>query len=93
MGVEPSEWGSMEWTNDGKAFSMLSAFKSDTDYFAPSETAFMINLRVDDVSGMLEKAFVGGAKIIGEVLDEGYAIFGWFIDPIGIKLELWQDAS
>jgi len=93
MGVVPSEWGSLEWTNDGQSFTLLSAFKGDTDYFAPSEAAFMINLRVDDVSGMIEKARKGGAKIIGEVLDEGYAIFGWFIDPIGIKIELWQDTS
>jgi len=93
MGVVPSEWGGMEWKNDGQAMTMLSIFKADTDYFAPSEAAFMINLRVDDVPGMLEKARAGGAKIIGEVLDEGYAIFGWFIDPIGMKIELWQDVS
>jgi len=93
MGVVPSEWGGMEWKNDGQAMTLLSSFTADTDYFEPSEAAFMINLRVDDVAGMLEKARAGGAKIIGEVLDQGYGIFGWFIDPIGIKIELWQEAS
>lgn len=93
MGVVPSEWGSIEWKNDGQAMTLLSSFKADTDYFAPSEAAFMINLRVDDVPGMLEKARKGGAKIIGEVSDEGYGVFGWFIDPIGIKIELWEDKS
>lgn len=93
MGVVPSEWGSMEWENDGKAMTLLSSFKSDTDYFAPSEAPFMINLRVDDVAAMIEKARAGGAEIVGEVSDEGYGVFGWFIDPIGIKIELWQDKS
>lgn len=92
MGVEIKEWGAMEWPNDGKAFTLVSPFKEDTDYFAPSEARFMINLRVDDVPAMLEKARAGGAEIIGDVTDEGYGIFGWFIDPEGIKIELWQDA-
>jgi len=91
MGVNPSEWGSMEWKNDGKAFTLLSPFKADTDYFAPSNERFMINLRVDDVPAMLEKAKSGGAEIVGDVSDEGYGVFGWFIDPLGIKIELWQD--
>ena len=93
MGVVPSEWGSMEWKNDGQAFTLLSTFKADTEYFAPSSERFMINLRVDDVPGMIEKARAGGATIIGEISDEGYGVFGWFIDPIGIKIELWQDKS
>lgn len=90
MGVVPSQWDSMEWKNDGQALTLMSSFPSDTDYFDPSKAAFMINLRVDDVPGMLEKARKGGAQIIGDVLDEGYGIFGWFIDPLGIKIELWQ---
>jgi predicted enzyme related to lactoylglutathione lyase len=53
----------------------------------------MINLRVDDVPGMLKKAKAGGAKIIGDVSDEGYGVFGWFLDPEGVKIELWQDNS
>jgi len=93
MGVDISEWNSMEWKSDGQAFTLMSPFKDDTDYFAPSADKFMINLRVDDVPGMLEKAKVGGAKIIGEISDEGYGVFGWFLDPEGVKIELWQDKS
>lgn len=93
MGVDISEWNSMEWKNDGQAFTLMSPFKADTDYFDPSDSPFMINLRVDDVPGMLAKAKAGGAKIIGEVSDEGYGVFGWFLDPEGVKIELWQDKS
>ena len=93
MGVEPSEWGTLEWSNDGNAMTMMTPFAEDTAYFEPSSSPFMINLRVDDVAAMLEKARLGGAKITGEISDEGYGVFGWFIDPIGIKIELWQDTS
>ncbi|MBL4870561.1 MAG: VOC family protein [Robiginitomaculum sp.] len=93
MGVDITEWNSIEWKSDGKAFTMVSPFKQDSDYFAPSNEKFMMNLRVDDVPAMIEKARSGGAEIIGEISDEGYGAFGWFIDPEGIKIELWQDKS
>jgi len=90
MGVNISEWGSMEWPSDGEAFTMLSSFADDTTYLAPSTERFMINLRVDDVAAMLAKAKAGGAKIVDEIERHDYGIFGWFIDPEGIKIELWQ---
>ena len=91
MGVDVAQWGSMEWEADGKGRTMMSPFKSDSDYLAPSTEKFMINLRVDDVRGLIEKAKNGGATVIGEVEDTEYGIFGWFIDPEGIKIELWQE--
>lgn len=93
MGVAVSEWGSMEWKSDGKSFTLLTPFADDTDYFKPSSAQFMVNLRVDDVAGMLEKARAGGAEIIGDISDEGYGVFGWFLDPEGVKIELWQDTA
>jgi predicted enzyme related to lactoylglutathione lyase len=90
MGVDVSEWGSMEWASDGKACTLLTPFAADSDYFEPSTARIMINLRVDDVPAMLAKAKAGGAKIVGEISDEGYGVFGWFIDPEGFKIELWQ---
>ncbi len=91
MGVDIAQWGSMEWMADGKGRTMMSPFKSDSTYLEPSNERFMINLRVDDVRGLIEKAKKGGAAIIGEVDDTEYGIFGWFIDPEGIKIELWQE--
>jgi len=90
MGVNIAEWGSMEWMADGQGRTMMSPFKGDSEYLQPSTERFMINLRVDDVRGLIEKARTGGAAIIGEIDDTEYGIFGWFIDPEGIKIELWQ---
>ena len=93
MGVDISQWGSAEFANDGKAYTVFSPFKADTDYFAPSEQSFMINMRCDDARAMLQKAIKGGAKALGEVEEEPYGIFAWFLDPAGIKIELWEPSN
>lgn len=72
-----------------KAYSVWSPFKSNTNYLEPSERGFMINLIVDDVKTALQQAKDGGAEVVGDIIDEEYGVFGWFIDPAGIKIELW----
>ena len=91
MGVKIEDWGAMQWPSDGKAFMMMSPFKADSEYLDPSTKEFMINLRVDDTRALLKKAEAGGATVIGEVEESEFGIFGWFIDPEGIKIELWQE--
>ena len=51
---------------------------------------FMINLIVDDLDGALAQAKQGGAALAGDVQNFDYGRFGWFIDPDGNKVELWQ---
>ena len=44
------EWGIMfPFAAEPEGFSLLSTFKDTSDYFAPSDKPFMINLRVDDL--------------------------------------------
>ncbi len=91
MGVDIMDWGAMQWEADGKSFTMMSPFSDDSTYLDPSEHRFMINLRVDDVRTLIEMAKKGKATVIGDVEETEYGIFGWFIDPEGIKIELWQE--
>ncbi|WP_409433615.1 VOC family protein [Litorimonas sp. RW-G-Af-16] len=96
MGVALTDWGTLEWEHSARAYpsrSMLSPFAANTPYFDPSTQSVMINLRTDDVRGMIEKARKGGAQIVGEIDDTEYGMFGWFIDPEGYKIELWQEPS
>lgn len=103
MGVDITDWGTMEWGSFGGddapaaqgevTRTMMSPFKADSDYFKGSDQPFMINLRVDDAAKLVEQARAGGATVIGEVEDTEFGIFGWFIDPEGIKIELWQPPS
>jgi predicted enzyme related to lactoylglutathione lyase len=71
--------------------TIWSPFAHDTDYFDPKrDQRFMINLMVDDLDGALAQVAEGGAEIVGEVQDFDYGRFGWFLDPEGYKVELWQ---
>ena len=49
------DWGAMFpfKKDDPEGFTLLSPFKADSDYFGPSEKPFMINLRVDDLDGVI----------------------------------------
>ncbi|NOH03788.1 MAG: VOC family protein [Chloroflexi bacterium] len=70
--------------------TVWSAFESTTDYFAPSAKEYMFNLIVDDLRGALRQVKEGGAEIIGEIGEYEYGKFGWFMDPDGNKVELWE---
>ena len=86
------EWGaSFRWQDESQddPFSLLSPFKSDSDYFAPSTAGFMINLRVDDLDAMVEALEAKGIEILG-TQNEDYGKFAWILDPDGVKVELWQ---
>jgi predicted enzyme related to lactoylglutathione lyase len=72
------------------AMTIWSAFDADTKYFEPSKSAFMINLIVDDVEGALQQVVEGGATLAGKPESHEYGSFGWFVDPDGNKVELWQ---
>ena len=85
------EWGAMfPFKSDGAdGYSLFSPFKAETDYFEPSDKPFMVNLRVDDLDGMVADLESKGVEILGRQ-DEDYGRFAWIIDPDGLKIELWQ---
>lgn len=70
--------------------TVFSPFKDSTDYFAPSSNAFMFNLVVDDLDGALRQVQEAGATLAGDAQKSEYGGFGWFIDPDGNKVELWE---
>jgi len=85
------EWGAIfPFKNDDpEGFTLLSPFKAESDYFAPSGERFMINLRVDDLDAMVAYLAAKGIAILGRQ-DEEYGRFAWILDPDGIKVELFQ---
>jgi predicted enzyme related to lactoylglutathione lyase len=71
-------------------YTVWSAFTADTTYFAPGEKSYMFNLVVDDLDAALEQVRAGGAQVMDQVERSEYGQFGWFVDPDGNKVELWQ---
>jgi predicted enzyme related to lactoylglutathione lyase len=71
-------------------YTVWSAFEATSTYFAPSEQTFMFNLIVDDLKEALNQVKDGGGQVIGKIEESEYGQFGWFTDPDGNKVELWQ---
>lgn len=74
-------------------YAVFSPFKAETEYFQPSTRDFMFNLIVDDLEGVLKRVSDGGGTIVGEMEEYDFGKFGWFLDPDGNKVELWQPQS
>ena len=53
----------------------------------------MINFIVDDVETLLKQVAKGGAEVHGSENEAEFGLFGWFSDPDGNKVELWQPAN
>ena len=85
-----------DWQFAGKdgskrpGYNVLSFFKKDADYFAPSEKQVMVNFVVKNLFGLLAVLKEEGVTIVGEPMDEEYGKFGWIMDPEGNKIELWE---
>lgn len=96
LGVQIEEWGgaAFHWTStdnpSGTGTTIWSPFKSDTNYFAPSEAAFMVNYRVADLQALLTALRAEGCSVQEKVEESQFGKFGWVVDPEGNKIELWQ---
>jgi predicted enzyme related to lactoylglutathione lyase len=45
---------------------------------------------VDNLEEALHQVTAGGAEVVGDIEKSEYGRFGWFVDPDGNKVELWQ---
>src|SRR5690606_25884410 len=67
------EWGAtFRYADEGSddPYSLLSPFRQGTDYMDPSTADFMINLRVDDLDGMIAQLQARGIEILGRQDEE-----------------------
>jgi len=96
LGFQVEEWGDTRGTSFSPAdmppgsFTVWSAFAARTEYFGPSGQGYMINLVVDDLDAALERVAAGGAQVLEEREDHDFGRFGWFVDPDGNRVELWE---
>ena len=76
------------WQQDAGP-TVFSPFKRDSDYF-DAKQPFMLNLRVQDLDGLLKKLEAAEVRIDPKRQDEDYGRFAWIYDPEGNKIELWE---
>lgn len=95
LGLVLEDWGGaiLEWSKDRAGDGGLTVWHvadKDGEWFAPSESGFMINYRVDDLAGMIEQLAVAGVELLAGPESHENGEFAWILDPEGNKVELWQ---
>ena len=94
LGIPVEPWGIIFTPEAAAAHpgsaTIFSAFKADTDYFAPSDKEFMFNLMVDDLDGILAGCAEHGVEPVKTFPDEANGRFAHIMDPEGRKIELWE---
>ena len=77
---DPDRVGSTVW----------SPFPAETDYFGPRGKSWMLNFRVRDLDAMLAQLRAAGVEVDERIEELPEGRFGWFVDPDGNRVELWQ---
>ena len=95
LGLKTDQYGTLfEFRNalnpDEINYLQWSPFKDDTTYFEPSTQPFMINYRVQNMEGLVEKLKKEGVTICDDIETYDYGKFVHIMDADGNKLELWE---
>jgi predicted enzyme related to lactoylglutathione lyase len=95
LGLEVNQWGSsFEFRNANRPdeinYLQWSPFKQGSEYFSPSKKEFMINYRVQNIEGLVNKLKENGATILDSIETYDYGKFVHIMDAEGNKIELWE---
>ena len=86
LGITPGLW------QQAAGPTVFAPFPETSDYF-PADRGFMLNLRVDDLSGLVTKLALAGVAAETRAEWDGDGTYGCFArihDPEGNPVELWQ---
>ena len=90
LGIESVEGAGAMWGDaDHPGSNVFAIFPQTTKYFAPSESSFMINFRVDNLQELVKALREEGVPV-EKVEEHEYGKFGWIMDPEGNRVELWE---
>lgn len=91
LGLDSSKGCFVFPSDEKRASSVVSFFARTSDYFPTSQPA-MLNFQVDDLDAVLSNLSSAGISVDPKREDYDYGKFGWFTDPEGNRVELWQPA-
>ena len=95
LGIPLKEFGGavLRWTDDhaeDRGLTVWHVAGRDSQWFSPSQSAFMINYRVDDLDAMIAQLRADGVEVVAGPESHENGKFAWIMDPDGNKVELWQ---
>ena|SRR5579883_2330604 len=88
LGLKQQDGGFM-FEPAGEAPTVVSFFSRGSNYFPAAQPA-MLNFRVDDLDAVLDGLMAAGVEVDPKRERYEYGSFGWFTDPEGNRVELWQ---
>ena len=95
LGMPLEDFGGaiLRWPDDkaeDRGLTVWHVAATDSKWFSPSDSPFMINYRVDDMDGLLAQLRAAGIEIVQGPESAENGKFAWIMDPDGNKVELWQ---
>lgn len=95
LGMTLADFGGaiLNWQDDraeDNGLTVWSVAEKDSGWFAPSQSSFMINYRIDDMDGMVGQLQEAGVEILQGPEAHENGKFAWIMDPEGNKVELWE---
>ena len=95
LGIQINDWGSSSFESrnidrpDEINSIQWTPFKQGSEYFAPSKKDFMINYRVQNIEGLVNKLKENGVTILDTITTyDGIGKFVHIMDAEGNKIEL-----
>jgi predicted enzyme related to lactoylglutathione lyase len=85
--------GAFSFPSSTKRAQVVFAFFRQDDKYFPLAQKAMINLQVDDLDGVLDRLIAEGVTVDPKRESYDFGKFGWFTDPEGNRVELWQPVA
>lgn len=96
LGIASADWGgfAFQWQEPEQptqvGYTVWSAFPDSSTYFAPSESSFVVNFRVANLTDLVATLRDEGVEIVGDIEQHPNGMFAWVLDLEGRKVELWE---
>ncbi len=81
----------LRWGGAVGGSTVWGPFPSETTAFEwPGDRQWMINYRVDDLDGLLDRLRTAGVAVDDDTFEDANGKFGHCWDPVGNRIQLWQ---
>lgn len=92
LGLPAADYGFSLPAERMRAPFILAFFPREAKYF-PTAQPVMLNFQVDNVDELLDRLAAAGVAVDPKRETHEYGRFGWFTDPEGNRVEVWQPAK
>ena len=89
----PNTYGTFLFKAEDQRGKIAVTFFPRTSKYFPPEQPAMLNFQVDDLEALLTQLSSAGITVDPKREQSEYGHFGWFTDPEGNRVELWQPPS